>query len=520
MVNKFKSSTREPTSYLEQRYRLIENMNYVPFLGSSKKKGEIELNQPSADDGLSTKGNLKSNIEEEKKLSSAAHSKGNDSNRLNIEDSEIKLERIKSEPEPFKTSKNIVEKLDNSDNDEKSDSTQDAPVESQPKFQEDDEEKSDYGASKIVKGGIVTGTDGYYHANINSQKFEDPEGNEDKSRILKVRLMPIKWPSEESDNCSANKISPEGEAILEEDEDKYEVARREIAKEKQWHKREPIESLHLMASFNYWQPIEMKPIKPNKIENQDDAEGEDYEEPDTIFRFWDYFPPGKHYFYFIKNKKYYTLNKRYNIGRFKECKNIWLNYIQVEKDFSRVKLYHEKQKKKATERQDDIRDFFLYKNWKQDDESMQKKMFDIDWGYTKVFRIIKSDEKELNRVRKILWKYYPKIKELFTFESGMSSYPTISWNDFTAFWNHCQLVDKNLNLSSLDMIFIATNVSLHEYSTNAERDLRRYEFLEILVRLAIAKYGSTMPPHEALKTLLDENIFKYCNASEVGDFRK
>lgn len=60
-------------------------------------------------------------------------------------------------------------------------------------------------------------------------------------------------------------------------------------------------------------------------------------------------------------------------------------------------------------------------------------MFDIDWGYTKVFRIIKSDEKELNRVRKILWKYYPKIKELFTFESGMSSYPTISWNDFTAF---------------------------------------------------------------------------------------
>lgn len=39
-----------------------------------------------------------------------------------------------------------------------------------------------------------------------------------------------------------------------------------------------------MASFNYWQPIEMKPIKPNKAENQD-AEGEDYEEPDTIFRF-------------------------------------------------------------------------------------------------------------------------------------------------------------------------------------------------------------------------------------------
>jgi hypothetical protein len=76
-----------------------------------------------------------------------------------------------------------------------------------------------------------------------------------------------------------------------------------------------------------------------------------------------------------------------------------------------------------------------------------------------------------------------------------------------------------MNLSSLDMIFIATNVSLHEYSGNAERDLSRYEFLEILVRLAIGKYGSTMEPHKALEELLDKHVYKFCNPHDIVNFR-
>jgi hypothetical protein len=116
---------------------------------------------------------------------------------------------------------------------------------------------------------------------------------------------------------------------------------------------------------------------------------------------------------------------------FKECKNVWLNYIEVNKDFSRVPLRFEKQKSKNEEREDDIRDFYLYKNWKTDDETLLKRMFETDWGYTKIFRIIKNNDKELYKVKKVLWKNYQKIKEIFTSESGLSSYPNISWNDFT-----------------------------------------------------------------------------------------
>ena len=357
-----------------------------------------------------------------------------------------------------------------------------------------------------------------YHGNILSEKIEDIDGTTTKQRIMKVRLMPVECKSANEDDCSVKEAKGTvREQAHEEDEDRYDYSRNKKLKEERFLKREPIETMHLMASFNYWDPIELKMDKPPEIE----GEGEDNNNSEEItFTFCDYLPSGKHYFYFIKNKKYFTLCKKYKIGKFKDCKNVWLNYIEVDKEFSKVELLYEKQKKKQVEKQDDIRDFYLYRNWKADDDFLLKKMFEVDWVYTKIFRFIKGNEKELNLVKKVLWRNYSKIKELFTSESGLSSYPSISWNDFTAFCYYCQLVDKNLNLSSLDMIFIATNVSLHEYAGNAERSLSRYEFLEILVRLAIAKYGNTMVPHKALEALLENHIFKYCNPSEIADFRR
>lgn len=62
-------------------------------------------------------------------------------------------------------------------------------------------------------------------------------------------------------------------------------------------------------------------------------------------------------------------------------------------------------------------------------------------------------------------------------------------------------------MSKVDMAFIATNVELVEVQTNPDRDLNRYEFMEILVRLANEKYRlpkvcSTFV--EALKKLFAE----------------
>jgi len=46
-------------------------------------------------------------------------------------------------------------------------------------------------------------------------------------------------------------------------------------------------------------------------------------------------------------------------------------------------------------------------------------------------------------------------------------------------------------MATFDRIFIASNIEEEDLQDNPDRALCRYEFLEILVRMAIAKYGTT-----------------------------
>lgn len=72
-----------------------------------------------------------------------------------------------------------------------------------------------------------------------------------------------------------------------------------------------------------------------------------------------------------------------------------------------------------------------------------------------------------------------------------SNYPQISWNDFTAFGNQLGLFDASFGLSTFDRLFIATNVTLNNKTKPAEaatQELRRFEYFEILVRIAGSKY--------------------------------
>jgi len=49
-------------------------------------------------------------------------------------------------------------------------------------------------------------------------------------------------------------------------------------------------------------------------------------------------------------------------------------------------------------------------------------------------------------------------------------------------------MDKNLTLATIDRLFIAVNVELVQVEDNPDRELCRYEFYEILVRMAQAKF--------------------------------
>lgn len=74
----------------------------------------------------------------------------------------------------------------------------------------------------------------------------------------------------------------------------------------------------------------------------------------------------------------------------------------------------------------------------------------------------------------------------------------------------------------MDRVYIATNVNFNT-SQNADRDLNRYEFLEILLRLAIVKYKDTnicSSFTDALQKLLYDNVFPNIEESNPRPFRE
>ena len=107
---------------------------------------------------------------------------------------------------------------------------------------------------------------------------------------------------------------------------------------------------------------------------------------------------------------------------------------------------------------------------------------------TKCSRFIK-DPDEVIRCNEILLKYYRPLRDqFFTQIAKVESYPFIDWIDFT---NSCQvwtLLDANLDLKDIDRIFIATNVELEDQEANDDRSLCRFEFYEIIIRMAKRKY--------------------------------
>ena len=75
----------------------------------------------------------------------------------------------------------------------------------------------------------------------------------------------------------------------------------------------------------------------------------------------------------------------------------------------------------------------------------------------------------------------------------------------------CYLDDKYCTVATIDRAFIATNVEIEDLEDNPDRDLCRYEFYEIIARIADEKYRkskicSTLP--EAVEMILRENIYK------------
>jgi hypothetical protein len=105
----------------------------------------------------------------------------------------------------------------------------------------------------------------------------------------------------------------------------------------------------------------------------------------------------------------------------------------------------------------------------------------------------------------------------------------MSWLDFTYWSKTMNLIDEHgsggsLDPASFDRTFISTNVNTHGLTNSAQRDLNRYEFLEIMVRFALLKFRDKDPvcknATEAINKLLEEYIYPTAETMDGWQFRQ
>ena len=110
--------------------------------------------------------------------------------------------------------------------------------------------------------------------------------------------------------------------------------------------------------------------------------------------------------------------------------------------------------------------------------------------FAKISRTVKGDtENALEDIKELLYKHYIRLNNIWLYYIGISGAVTIGLNEFTSWARKRGFInDVNINSADLDRIMITTNVAIHGKISNAERDLNRYEFLELIVRVANALY--------------------------------
>ena len=100
--------------------------------------------------------------------------------------------------------------------------------------------------------------------------------------------------------------------------------------------------------------------------------------------------------------------------------------------------------------------------------------------------------------------------------SNRKDYPNIGLIDFGRFCHKTYFYDKQLNSQIVDTLFVAVNFednsNGYDGDDNPDKLLCRYEFLEILIRIAAEKYIKTKKCTtytEAFKAILNDFVYPY-----------
>lgn len=160
----------------------------------------------------------------------------------------------------------------------------------------------------------------------------------------------------------------------------------------------------------------------------------------------------------------------------------------------------------------------IFASYRSDTKDLLNRCFDIDWDNSKIAKILKNDP-NLEEIQEFLRTQYREVRECYKNYAGISPSNQVFCITKTLFNEiinsiHPSIVDNNLTLTAIDLEFITTISGIKGGKLNPNRDLIRYQFLEIWVRLAIHKYFKT----NIWKTRL-EAITKFFN-EDLGNYLK
>ena len=153
----------------------------------------------------------------------------------------------------------------------------------------------------------------------------------------------------------------------------------------------------------------------------------------------------------------------------------------------------------------------IFKDYKIDSPELLGKCFEYDWAKCKVPRLIK-DQIELQKIKDMLSSRYNVIKEIYKYYSSISPSGEI-WSIgqmvFTDICNESKLLDNNFRLSDIDFHLKGALFQEVRNPRSPPNSLVRFQFMEILVRIALDKYfksGICTSQSQAVLNLMDNNI--------------
>lgn len=202
--------------------------------------------------------------------------------------------------------------------------------------------------------------------------------------------------------------------------------------------------IYLVASFNDWVPIEMRTnqeIKQLRIKGEttikelDDNHraklGKSKKKDDNVIRYTNFIPPGKHFFYFIYKNEYVFLSPNYDVVRFKGSKAL-INTVTILPRIEPLELITLGRNVYANQDLKFNKDKSVWKTYLEDDSEHLERCLAQDLEYGKLFRVAKE---EYGALKRAILDNYLDLKDIFTCLAAMSSYPVISWNDYSLFVN-------------------------------------------------------------------------------------